>query len=109
MADKSDYKKYIPNIFANHKTNAIFLTCLPALLYTAAAYGSQYMKNATLVTSIVVSCIFACLEYIVRVPINFYSANEGGMSNFVMQIVWTVICLAFAKATDVFFPRELLK
>jgi uncharacterized protein (DUF486 family) len=104
----TNYKKYIPKIVKDDKQNAIILTCLPALLYTAAAYGSQYIKNATLTMSIIVACVFACLEYIVRVPINFYSANEAGMSNFTMQIVWTIICLAFAKATDVFFPRELL-
>jgi uncharacterized protein (DUF486 family) len=102
------YKKYIPTIFANPKVNATVLTCLPALLYTAAAYGAQYLKGTTLVISIIVSCIFACLEYVVRVPINFYSNEMAGFSNFQMQMIWTVICLAFARATDVFFPKELL-
>ena len=100
----TEYIKYIPQILTNTKSNAILLTLIPGLLYTGAAYGAQYIKGASLMVSIIVSCIFAILEYIVRVPINFYSSKNAGFTNTEMQIIWTIICLGFSKATDVFIP-----
>jgi len=105
----AEYIKYIPQILTNTKSNAILLTLIPGLLYTGAAYGAQYIKGASLMVSIIVSCIFAILEYIVRVPINFYSARNAGFSNTEMQIIWTIICLGFAKSTDLLLPAHLKK
>jgi len=103
----AEYAKYIPQVLPNTKSNAILLTFIPALLYTGAAYGSQYIKGASLIISIIVSCIFAILEYIVRVPINFYSAKDAGFTNMQMQLIWTVLCLGFSKATDIFLVRKI--
>lgn len=106
MPLETEYLKYIPTIFKNHYANAVTLTCIPALFYTAAAYSSQYLKGASMFVAIVISSIFAILEYVFRVPINFYSGKIG-MSNFHMQMVWTVICLIFAKGSDILFPKML--
>lgn len=102
----SEYMKYIPQILSNHKYNAILLTTIPALLYTAAVYASSYMKGITLLTSITVSCIFAISEYIIRTPINHYSIFEAKFSNFELQAVWVVIILSMAWLTDKIYPRN---
>ena len=97
----SEYIKYIPILFANPQINAVVLTFVPGILYVLAAYGHLLITGASLATSIIVSIIFAALEYIVRVPIIKYSSNEAGMSHSTMQIVWVVVTLILSKLSDV--------
>jgi uncharacterized protein (DUF486 family) len=96
----AEYLKYIPNIISNHAGNAILLTFLPGLLYVLAAYGHLFIKGAALSTSIIVSIIFASLEYIVRVPIIKYSSDIAGMSNTIMQVVWVIITIFLSWISD---------
>lgn len=102
----AEYIKYIPIIAENPFTNAVILTCAPALLYTAAAYAHLYFAGLTLAMSILVSVAFATLEYIVRVPIINYSSEVAGMSNGTMQLVWVIITMIFGYASDVLMPPK---
>jgi len=102
----STYLQYIPTLFANPAVNAIALTFVPGLLYVGAAYGHLLIAGATLMTSIMVSVLFATLEYIVRVPIIKYSSEVAGMSNGIMQVVWVVITMLLSWATDGLIPHK---
>ena len=106
MSQDSTYLKYIPNLIPNHTANAILLTFLPGILYVLAAYGHFFIKGATLYTSIIVSIIFAALEYIVRVPIIKYSGQIAGMSNTFMQVVWVIITILLSGVSDIFMPKK---
>lgn len=99
-----DYLKYIPNICENPKLNAIVLTTIPAILYTAAAFGHLHLKQNTLLVAILISILFACLEYVVRVPIVKYSSNEAQMSNTTIQVIWIILTLVFAYMSDFIVP-----
>lgn len=103
MADVS-YLQYIPNLLTNPVHNAIALTIVPGLLYVGAAYGHLLIAGATLMTSILVSVLFATLEYIVRVPIIKYSSDVAGMSNGFMQIVWVIITMILSWLSDGLIP-----
>lgn len=98
----AEYLQYIPILSSNPAINAILLTFIPGVFYILAAYGHLFIAGASLVTSILVSILFAALEYIVRVPIIKYSSHEAGMSNTVMQIVWVVITMSLSKLSDGF-------
>ena len=100
-----EYLKYIPKFLPDNKANAILLTAVPAILYCLAAFASLYLKGYSLVMLIIISVFFATLEYICRVPINLYSANEAKMTNTEIQGVWIVLTLLFSKLSDIFFPR----
>lgn len=104
---EKEYLKYIPELFKDHRINAVALTTIPALLYCAAAYAALYVKGIPLIYSIVISCFFAILEYIVRVPINFYSSYEAKFSNTTMQFIWVILTMALSYASDVFFPKDI--
>ena len=52
--------------------------------------------------SIVVSVIFAAIEYVFRVPIIKYSSNEAGMSNGTIQAIWVIITLLLSKLSEIF-------
>ena len=96
----ADYLKYIPQIFSNHTTNAIALTFIPGLFYVLAAFGHLMVAGSGLAISIVVSVIFAAIEYVFRVPITKYSSNEAGMSNGTIQTIWVVITLILSKISE---------
>lgn len=102
----NEYIKYIPTLVTNPTVNAILLTFVPGILYVLAAYGHLFIAGASLATSILVSILFAALEYIVRVPIIKYSSVEAGMSNSTMQIVWVIITVILSKISDGFFPHS---
>jgi uncharacterized protein (DUF486 family) len=102
----AEYAKFIPIIAENPFTNAVILTCVPALLYTAAAYAHLAFAGLTLTMSILISVAFATLEYIVRVPIINYSSEVAGMSNGTMQMVWVIITLIFGYVSDVLIPPK---
>ncbi len=102
----NEYIKYIPPIVSNPTVNAILLTFVPGILYVLAAYGHLFIAGASLATSIIVSIIFAALEYIVRVPIIKYSSAEAGMSNTTMQVVWVAITVILSKLSDGVFPHK---
>ncbi len=102
----NEYIKYIPTIVSNPTVNAILLTFVPGILYVLAAYGHLFIAGASLATSIIVSIIFAALEYIVRVPIIKYSSAEAGMSNTTMQVVWVAITVILSKLSDGVFPHK---
>ena len=100
----SSYLEYIPAIFSNPVQNAIALTVVPGIFYVAAAYGHLLVAGASLLTSILISVLFATLEYIVRVPIIKYSSSVAGMSNGYMQVVWTVITMVLSWMSGWFMP-----
>jgi len=100
----STYLKYIPVLFNDPFTNAVVLTFVPGLLYVGAAYGHLLIAGASLMTSILISVLFATLEYIVRVPIIKYSGEVAGMSNGVMQTVWVVITLMLSWMSNGLMP-----
>lgn len=100
----SGYLQYIPTVFADPFTNAVAITFLPGLFYVGAAYGHLLIQGATLMTSILVSVLFATLEYIVRVPIIKYSSEIAGMSNGTMQVVWVVITMLLSWLSDGIMP-----
>ena len=102
MADT--YLKYIPILATNPTTNAIILTFVPGLLYVCAAYGHLLITGAGLGISILVSIIFAALEYIVRVPIIKYSSEIASMSNGTMQVVWICITALLSWLSQGFMP-----
>ena len=106
MTQDTGYLNYIPNIVNNNTGNAILLTFIPGILYVLAAYGHFFIKSATLPTSIIVSIIFAAMEYIVRVPIIKYSSDIAGMSNTLMQVVWVVITIILSSISDIFMPKK---
>ena len=56
-----EYLDFIPIILPNVQANAILLTCIPAVFYCAASYGSLYIKNSSLMVSFLVSISFAIL------------------------------------------------
>lgn len=85
----------VPQIVDSPVGNAAIVTLLPAILYTGAAYG-QIFLNTSLAVKILVACIFAIMEYIVRVPINEYSLNVAKMSPASMQVLWIVLTLMLA-------------
>lgn len=95
----------VPEIFSNPAVNAITVTLLPAALYTAAAYG-HLLTNSSLAVSIVISILFACLEYTVRVPIIKYSHEKANMSNTSMQIVWVILTLLLAFLLDLIIETK---
>lgn len=99
------YLDYIPILFANSQINAIALTFAPAVLYAGAAYGHLLFGHLTLALSILVSVIFATLEYIVRVPIIKYSSEVAGMSNSYMQVIWIVLTLITSYISGLFMPK----
>lgn len=101
----AEYLQYIPIIFTNPVTNAVLLTCVPAVLYTLAAYGHLFVQGASLGLSILISVIFATLEYIVRVPIIKYSHDVAQMSNGTMQVIWIILTGLMSFASDGFFPK----
>lgn len=101
----AEYLQYIPIIFTNPTANAILLTSVPAVLYTAAAYGHLFVKGASLGFSILLSVLFATLEYIVRVPIIKYSHDVAQMSNGTMQLIWILLTGAMSFASDGFLPK----
>mgnify|MGYP000234516716 FL=1 len=88
--------EYVPQLFQNPIANAALVTVLPATLYTAAAYGQLYLAEVGLAFKIIMSCFFAILEYVVRVPINEYSANVAGLSTGNMQLLWIVLTMGLA-------------
>lgn len=96
------YLDYIPEISKNKKLNAILLTIVPAILYTTAAYGYLYLREATLFLCILFAITFASLEYIVRVPIIKYSSDEAKLSNGMIQFIWISLTLILATMTDLF-------
>lgn len=100
-----EYLKYIPSLAADPTVNSIILTFIPGIFYVLAAYGHLFIANASLLTSIVISVLFATLEYIVRVPIIKYSSVEAGMSNTTMQVIWVIITILLSKVSDGFFPK----
>lgn len=102
----AEYIKFIPVIAENPFTNAVLLTCVPALFYTAAAYAHLAFSGMTLLMSILMSVAFATLEYVVRVPIINYSSEVAGMSNGTMQLVWVIITLLFGYISDVLIPPK---
>lgn len=104
MADTS-YLKYIPVVFSNPFMNAIAITFIPGVFYIGAAYGHLMLAGASLLTSILISVLFATMEYIVRVPIIKYSSEVAGMSNGVMQSVWVVITLLLGWLSDGVIPH----
>lgn len=101
----AEYLQYIPIIFANPVINATVLTAIPAVLYTLAAYGHLFVKGASLGLSILISVIFATLEYIVRVPIIKYSHDVAQLSNGTMQIIWILLTGVLGFISDGFFPK----
>ena len=101
----NEYIQYIPILFSNPQVNAVVLTFVPGILYVLAAYGQLFLTGASLATSIIISIVFAALEYLVRVPIIKYSSNEAGMSNTTMQIVWVIVTLILSKVSDGFIPK----
>ena len=88
MTDTSGFMKFIPTIFSNPTTNAIALTVVPGIFYVLAAYAHLFFSGLSLIGSIIVSVIFATIEYIIRVPVIKYSSEVAGMSNGFMQAVW---------------------
>ena len=98
----ADYLKYIPQIFDTPALNAVALTFIPGIFYVLAAFGHLMVAGSGLAVSIVVSIIFAAIEYIFRVPITKYSSNEAGMSNTTIQTVWVVITLLLSKVSELF-------
>jgi uncharacterized protein (DUF486 family) len=100
-----EYLQYIPILFNNSQLNAVVLTFVPGLLYVLAAYGHLFLTGASLATSILVSILFASLEYIVRVPLIKYSSIEAGMSHSTMQIVWIVVTFILSKLSDLFVHK----
>lgn len=103
------YIDYIPILTTNPVVNAIILTFIPGIFYILAAYGSLFVAGASLATSIVMSIMFAALEYIVRVPIIKYSSHEAGMSNGTMQLVWIAVTFILSKISDLWMPIKSLK
>ncbi len=96
--------EYLPNIVSNTTANAVILTIIPGILYTAAAYAHLYLKQPTYMMSLIISVFFATLEYAARIPVIQYSASKAGMSNGAMQIVWVIITLILAAITDKLYP-----
>lgn len=103
----STYLKYIPTIFANPVANAIALTFIPGVLYVGAAYGHLLIAGATLLTSILVSVLFATLEYVVRVPLVKYSSEVAGMQNDSLQMVWVVVTMILSWLSKYFMPVKV--
>jgi uncharacterized protein (DUF486 family) len=85
---------------------AIVVTVIPGVLYTLAAYAHLYLPQVTILIAIVISVIFAALEYIVRVPIIKYSSEVAKLSNGELQMIWVGITLGLAFLTDAIFPRD---
>ena len=85
---------------------AVAITVIPGIFYTLAAYAHLYLPHLTLMVSILISVIFATMEYIIRVPIIEYSSNIANMSNSTMQWTWVIITLLLAYLSDYFFPRK---
>ena len=85
---------------------AVSLTVVPGIFYTLAAYAHLYLPQLTLMMSILISVIFATMEYIIRVPIIDYSSKVANMSNSQLQVVWVVITLILAWLSDIFFPKK---
>lgn len=94
------YLNYIPIISANPFANAVILTFLPGIFYVLAAYGHLLVSGMGLGVSIVMSIIFASLEYLVRVPIIKYSSEVAGMSNTTLQMVWVAITMFLSWISD---------
>jgi hypothetical protein len=63
------------------------------------------VAGAGLGLSIIISIIFAALEYLVRVPIIKYSSEIAGMSNGFMQIVWVAITMLLSWMSSGFMPH----
>jgi uncharacterized protein (DUF486 family) len=104
MSEVKDYLKFIPAISSNVVLNSILLTFIPGVLYVLAAYGHLLVTGMGLGLSIVVSIIFAALEYIVRVPIIKYSSEIAGMSNGIMQLVWVSITMLLSWMSGWIMP-----
>ena len=98
----AEYIKYIPNLFDNPATNAIALTFIPGIFYVLASFGHLMFAGGSLAVSIVVSIIFASIEYVMRVPLNKYSSIDAKMTNGTIQIVWVVITLFLSKLSEFF-------
>jgi uncharacterized protein (DUF486 family) len=98
------FLQYIPIIVSNPVYNAIILTFIPGILYVLAAYGHLMFAGVGLGISIVISIIFAALEYIVRVPLVKYSSEIAGMSNGFMQFVWVGITMLLSWLSSWFMP-----
>lgn len=92
--------QYVPTVLKDPVVNAIALTIVPAILYTGAAYGQLFIKNIAFGMALLISIVFAILEYIVRVPIIQYSGKVAKMSNISMQAVWVIETLILAGVAD---------
>ena len=104
MSEVKDYLKFITAISSNVVLNSILLTFIPGVLYVLASYGHLLVTGMGLGLSIVVSIIFAALEYIVRVPIIKYSSEIAGMSNGIMKLVWVSITMLLSWMSGWIMP-----
>lgn len=98
----SDFSSIVPEIFSNSTVNAVVLTIIPGIFYTLAAYGHTFVKGLALGWAILISIIFAAIEYIFRVPINSYSTHKAKLSNGAQQTIWVGITLALGWLSDLF-------
>ena len=106
MTEQNEFTKYIPVIFENPVRNSIILFLIPAIFYILASYGNTFMKNRGLAIAITIACIFAIMEYIVRIPVILYAKKVAGLSNFHLQIIWVTLTLSLAYISDFFVRKD---
>ena len=106
MTEQNEFTKYIPTIFEDPVKNSIILFLIPAIFYIFASYGNTFMRNKGLATMITIACIFAIMEYIIRIPVILYAKKVAGLSNFHLQIIWVSLTLSLAYISDFFVIKD---